>query len=214
MSWPRPVVLSANDISDGFFGGGEMSVTQDSKTTSPRYRAGSQSLKLRRLRVVATYALFLTPFLSGCDEPHTYVVLDNNYPSSTTALVVYHAFWQAVSFQIPVPPGSSSDLQSTIPASANTAYVVLAPGWDPTSSRAPTSLIAMQSRNGFEVHLNHILHIPVDDATFVGNCAARSFLSQDQADFITQRVFPSDFTALRYDAANCTTAPLGDTAGH
>jgi hypothetical protein len=149
------------------------------------------------------------PLWSGCDTPHTYVVLDNNYPRST-ALVVFDAFWQSVSFPIPVPPGSSSDLQSAIPASTNTAYVVLAPGWDPTSSTTPTSLIAMQSRTGFELHLDHTLHIPVDDTTFVGNCAAGSFLSQEQADFITQFVFASDFSSLSYDAATCTTTPIRD----
>jgi hypothetical protein len=69
----------------------------------------------------------------------------------------------------------------------------------------------MQSKNGFKVHLNHTLHISVDDATFVGNCATGSFLSQDQANLITQRVFPDDFAALRYDAANCTTAPIDDS---
>ena len=139
------------------------------------------------------------------------MVLDNNYPPSETPLVVYHAFWQAVSFQMSVSPGFSSDPQTTIPASANTAYVLLAPGWDPASSDAPTSFIVMQSRNGFGVHLNDTLHIPVDDAAFAGNCAATSNLSQDQADFITQRVFASDFTGLTYEPATCTTSPLDDT---
>ncbi len=157
---------------------------------------------------IATYFLFIALSYSGCDQPHTYVVLENQYPRSTTPNVVYHAFWQAVSFQTPVPPESSSDPQDTIPASANTAYAVLAPGWDVTSSSAPTSLIAIQSRNGFEVHLNGTLHIAVDDGTFDGNCASGSFLSPDQADFITQRVFASDFEGLRYDPASCTTAPI------
>ena len=167
---------------------------------------------IKQLKRIATYFLFIALCCSGCDTPHTYVVLENNYPRSTAPLVVFRAFWQAASFQTPVPPGSSSDLQDTVPASANTAYAVLAPGWDVTSSTAPTSLIAVQSRNGFEVHLNHTLHIHVDDTTFVGNCASGSFLSPDQADFITQRVFASDFVGLRYDPASCTTAPI-DAAG-
>jgi hypothetical protein len=54
------------------------------------------------------------------------------------------------------------------------------------------------------------LHIPVDDRAFIGNCASGSFLSQAQADFITQLIFPSDFASLRYDAASCTTTPIGD----
>jgi len=161
---------------------------------------------------IATYFLFIAFSSSGCDTPHTYVVLENNYPRSTVPLVVYHAFWQAISFQTPVAPGSSSDVQDTIPASANTAYAILAPGWDVTSSIAPTSLIAIQSRNGFEVHLNGTLHIAVDDRTFDGNCASGSFLSPKQADFITQRVFASDFAGLSYDAATCTTTPV-DEAG-
>jgi hypothetical protein len=147
----------------------------------------------------------------GCDTPHTDVVLDNDYPvSRTDALVVYRASWQAVTFQDPIAPGSSSDLQSTVAASENTAYVVLAPGWDPASAVAPTSFVVLQSRQGFGVHLNNTLHISVDDMTFIGNCAADSFLSQAQADFITQLVFPADFASLHYDAASCKTTPIGD----
>ena len=138
-------------------------------------------------------------------------MVDNQYPASSAApLVVYRAKWQAVWFDGAIPPGSSSDLQSTVPASANTAYVVLAPGWDPTNSATPTSFVVMQSQVGFEVHLNDTLHIPVDDATFVGNCASRSFLSQADADFITQFVFPDDFAPFRYNAATCATTPIGD----
>jgi hypothetical protein len=149
---------------------------------------------------------------AACDaSPHTAVVLDNDYPLSTTLpLVVYHASWQAVAFADPVPPGTSSAPQATVPASANTAYVVLAPGWDPTGSTPPTSFVVLQSVAGFGVDYDDTLHIPVDDTTFVGNCATGNPLSQAQADFITQRIFPCDFGALHYDAATCTTTPLAD----
>jgi hypothetical protein len=60
------------------------------------------------------------------------------------------------------------------------------------------------------VSLGDTLHIPVDDATFTGNCAAGSFLTQAQADFITREVFPGDFASRSYDAATCTTTPIGD----
>lgn len=180
---------------------------QDSKTaSSPLYRARSNGLELRHIQTIATCALFLASFLSACDQPHTDVVLDNNYQPSATPLVVYRALWQAISFQTPVAPGFSSDPQSTVPASANSAYVLLAPGWDPTSSTPPTSFIAMQSLTGFEVHSNNTLHIPVNDSTFVGNCVAGSFLTQGEADFITQHVFRSEFTTLSYNAASCTTS--------
>jgi hypothetical protein len=158
------------------------------------------------LRAVSLCALVAFS-ATGCDSPNTNVVLDNRYPPSTTdALVVYHAFWQAVSFTTPIRPGASSDPQNTVAASANTAYVLLAPGWDPTQSTSPPSLIVLSSQTGFDVHVNQTLRIPVDDSTFVGNCAAGRFLPQDQADFITQRVFASDFAGRSYDAATCTTS--------
>jgi hypothetical protein len=170
------------------------------------------------VRVTAIASALLPAFsATGCGAPNTTVVLDNRYPPSTTKpLVVYRAYWQAVSFQDAIAPGSSSDPQPTVPASDNTAYVVLAPGWDPTSSTPPTSFVFLQSRSGFEVHLDNTLHIPVDDATFIGNCAAGSFLSQAQADFITERIFtPTIFpnaaaSSFRYEAATCTTTPIGD----
>lgn len=160
------------------------------------------------------FALSLACVAVGCDhKPETTVVLENGYPaSSARPLVVYRVHWQAVTFESPVPPGASSDPHGTVPASANTAYAVLAPGWDPTSSTPPTSFIVLQSRDGFEVHLDDTLHIPLDDTTFIGNCAAGSVLSQAQADFITRLVFPSDFASFSYDAATCTTRPITTTA--
>jgi hypothetical protein len=160
-----------------------------------------------RVKVVAS-GLSVALCAAGCDAPpSTGVELENKYPPSPTSpLVVYDAYWQAVSFRdAPLPPGSSSPPQVTVPCSANTAYVVLAPGWDPTSATPPTSFIVLESRDGFGVDLGSTLDIPVDDSTFVGNCAAGSFLTQAQADFITQRVFPDDFATLSYSAANCVT---------
>lgn len=148
---------------------------------------------------------------AGCDTPHTNVVLHNDYPASAKVpLVVYQAMWQAVLFPDPVPPGAASDPQPTVAASDNTAYVVLAPGWDPNGPAQPTSLVVLQSVDGYAVHWDTTLEIPVDDATFVGNCAAGRPLAQSQADFITQLVFPRAFAGLRYDAATCTTSPAPD----
>jgi hypothetical protein len=166
------------------------------------------------IRRVTAIAPCLVVALSACDKPHTTVILDNAYaPSAANALVVYQAAWHAVSFPNPVPPGASSDPQSTVGASATTAYVLLAPGWDPASSAPPTSLIVLSSRTGFEVHLDETLHIPVDDTRFVGNCAAGSMLAQDQADYITQRIFPSVFGTVTYDAGSCKTTPIADAGG-
>ena len=160
---------------------------------------------------LATLGLVWGLAASGCDTPHTYVVFENDYPASPTRPVVYRAAWQAITLdEGGIEPGESSDPQSTIAASENLAYVVLAPGWDPAIGTMPTSFVVLQSRQGFAVHLNNTLHIPIDDATFMGNCAAGSFLTQAQADFITQLVFPGDFANVRYDAATCSTSLLGD----
>ena len=133
-------------------------------------------------------------------------------PTPSAALVVYDAYWLNVSFQgQSVPPGASSDAKDAIPASAdNTAYVVLAPGWDPASTTPPTTFLLLESRGGFALALGDTLHIPVDDVGFAGNCAAGSTLTQTEADFLTQIVFPRDFTGFTYDASTCTTTPTGD----
>jgi hypothetical protein len=172
-------------------------------------------IEMHRVKLVVA-ALPVALFAAGCNGPPlTFVVFDNDYPSSsTTPLVVYQGYWLAVPFPNPaagavggILPGASSAAQSTVPASANLAYAVLAPGWDPTSSTAPTSFVVLQSYGGFALDLGDTLHIPIDDTTFVGNCAAKSFLSQAQADFITQRVFATVFANSHYDPANCETTP-------
>jgi len=143
--------------------------------------------------------------------PQTNVVLDNRY-GADTSFVVYDAYWLNVSFAgQPVAPGASSAPQETVPASPdNTGYVVVAPGWDPSSATPPTKLVVLQSRSGFSVALGDTLHIAVDDQTFEGNCAASSRLTQAQANFLTQVVFAADFAGLAYDAATCTTTPMGE----
>jgi hypothetical protein len=151
---------------------------------------------------------------AACEAPDTFVVFDNDYPvAAGNAMVVYRATWQAIALQDSIAPGRSSDPQDTIAASENTAYAILAPGWDPASAARPGRFVVLQSRQGFAVHLNNTLHIPIDDASFAGNCAAGSVLSQAQADFITQLVFPDVFVSLRYDAATCAVTPVGDAGG-
>lgn len=163
---------------------------------------------------VPALALAFVLVSAGCDAaPVTNVVLDDDYPADASVpLVVYQAVWQAVTFPSPVAAGASSDPQPTVAASDNTAYVVLAPGWDPSSSAAPTSLVVLQSRAGYGVHLNQTLHIPVDDTTFAGDCAAGDPLTQAEADFITQLVFPCTFATLHYDASTCTTTVIPGAA--
>jgi hypothetical protein len=149
--------------------------------------------------VVCVAACFL-----ACDTPHTEVIVDNAY-AAASANVIYRAFWQSISFTTPIAPGESSDATPSVFATPNTAYVLLAPGWDPQSSVAPTSFVILESQVGFALDLNTTLHIPVSDATFTGNCKGGSELPQDEADFIAHRVFADTFAGLHYDAATCTT---------
>jgi hypothetical protein len=145
----------------------------------------------------------------ACDTPQTFVVLENAFPATASKpYVISQGFWQAVSFAGPIPPGDSSPPTATVAASANTAFVLVAPGEEVLADGGPatgSSLLVLESDGGFGVELNQTLFIPVRDATFVGDCAGGSPLSQDEADFITQRVFESAFSGLVYDAATCTT---------
>jgi hypothetical protein len=148
---------------------------------------------------------------AGCDQgPHTAAVLANGYPTSATPRVVYRAVWENVAFPTPIEPGFQSLPQTAEPTSGDTAYVVLAPGWDPELSATPTSLVVLQSRVPIAASFDDTLTITVDDTAFAGNCAAGSPLPQPQADFITQVVFPCDFAAYHYDAATCTLTPNHD----
>jgi len=142
----------------------------------------------------------------ACDSPATQVIFENDY-ATTSANVVYEARWEATTLAAPLAPGESSDPQSSVFASSNAAYVVLAPGWDPSSGAAPTSFVVLESRAGYALDFDDTLRISVDDASFAGNCATGSMLSQDDADFLTQRVFAQTFTGLHYDASTCTTTP-------
>ncbi len=166
-------------------------------------------------RLAATIALAGVIACAGFPDsaPVTQVVLENHYEASAAnALTIFDAYWLNVSFSgRPIAAGAASDPLGAIPASAdNRAYVVLAPGWDPTSTTPPSQLVVLQSRAGYEVALGDTVHIAVDDTAFEGNCAAGSPLTRDAADFLTQIVFASDFAGLHYDAATCTTTSTGD----
>jgi len=89
---------------------------------------------------------------------------------------------------------------------------VLAPDWDPASKTPPTRFVVLQSKAPLALRRGETLHIVVDDQTFTGSCAAQQPLSQDDADFITQRIFPAEFANATYDAKTCTTTPTSTTA--
>lgn len=148
-------------------------------------------------------------------QNQTYVVLKNDYPASVASpLIIYDAYWLNISFAgSPIAPGASSDPQLAIPTSGDAAYVVLAPGWDPSSEKQPASLIVLQSRSTYALALGDTLSIAVDDAAFAGNCAAGSSLTQEQAAFLTEIVFAADFAGFTYDASTCTVTAVGEGGG-
>ncbi len=137
-----------------------------------------------------------------CDTPHTSAILEN-----ASASFVYRAQWQSVTFGDPLAPGTASDPHDALPASANDAYVLLAPGWDPSSTTPPSKLIVLHSRAGYALHADQTVRITVNDDAFEGNCAIGSTLSREEADFITQRIFPDVFANATYDPSTCTTSP-------
>jgi hypothetical protein len=185
------------------------------RTPRARWYRGTDvgSIVARERKTIAA-AIAVALATSGCAEPATRVVFTNAYPAApvtTAPVIVYRGSWQAVALSDPLTPGASSDPQDTVAASPNTAYALLAPGWNPASGSTPEALVAVRSRAGFAVHLGTTVDIPVSDADFDGDCAAGSHLPREEADFITQRVFADDFAGRRYDPATCTTSPpFGD----
>ncbi len=159
----------------------------------------------------------LTPWLAACStETPTTAIVDNAYPSvpdgasNAGEVTVYKVWYGATLFRFPVAPGGESESERTELGSA-TAYAVLAPGWAPSSATAPTQFVAVESKAPLSVNRGDTLHIAVSDARFTGRCGGSAPLSQTEADFVTQRIFPAEFAGVHYDAATCrSTAALGD----
>jgi|CZKU01.1.fsa_nt_gi hypothetical protein len=145
----------------------------------------------------------------------TYAVIDDAYPSPANdggtgaQNVVYRGWWTVAYFATPVAAGAESDSKRVIPAT-DYAYVVLAPGWAPTSGARPKTLLPMRTRSPLTVERGDTLHVTISDATAIGNCAAGQPLTQAEADLITRSIFPAEFAGTTYDAATCTSTPVAD----
>jgi hypothetical protein len=165
-------------------------------------------------------ALALTALgLAGCEtETPTTASVENDYPAiadggdPATQTVVYRAWYASTLFLDPVAPGATSGEQRTVP-STDYVYVVLAVGWDPTSGTPPTQLVVLRSKGQLGVSRGDLALIQVSPVRFDGDCAAGSPLAQEDADFITQRIFPGPFAGLRYDAATCKGTSLRSDGG-
>jgi hypothetical protein len=169
-------------------------------------------------RIFGLPLLLVLPLLAGCatSDPTTAVLL-NQYPvatdaSTSVATTVYQAWWDVALFAAPIPAGQISDPVRVVQGT-DYAYALLAPGWDSTSGTPPSRLIPIRSSHELTATRGDTLNIVISDATTVGNCAAGEPLSQTDADFITQRIFPGPFSDLRYDPASCTSSPAPADAG-
>jgi hypothetical protein len=143
---------------------------------------------------------------SACSLPDTEAVVANHY-AATTDSVVYRVVWTDLRFTDTILPGADSAPQPAFEASTNTAYALLAPGFEPTSVPTPQRLVVLESITGFAASLGDTTTITVDDTTFAGNCAGGSHLPQAEADLLIARVFRTEFAPLAgttYDAATCT----------
>jgi hypothetical protein len=159
--------------------------------------------------------------LGACEtETPTTASVRNDYPAAADGgdaaaqRVVYRAWFASTLFDAPVAPGATSAEERTVPT-ADYVYAVLALGWDPGSGAPPTKLVPLRSKGRLDVARGDLGLIAVSPATFDGDCAAGSALSQDDADFVTQRIFPGAFAGATFDAATCTMRPLrtGDGDG-
>lgn len=177
-------------------------------------------MKIVRLLLSASLAAPL-----GCDDDPTSVIVDNDYPSTPdaaagdmtayTEMTVYKAWWGASLLPDPVAPGGEGQPERTVPYT-DYAYAVLAPGWDPQSSTVPTRFVAVRSAMPLSASGGSTMHIHVSNGTFIGDCSASEPLTQDEAAFIAQSIFPAEFNApgLAYDAATCTMKPADADSGN
>ena len=139
--------------------------------------------------------------LIGCDTP-TVGVVENHFSDDTA---VYRVWWETTIFLDPLAPGEASDLERIVPAS-DRLYAILAPGWDITSSTPPPKLLPVRSAEALTAIRGTTLHLVLDANAVVGDCAAGKPLTEDEAELITQRIFPGSFLGGSYDAKTCTFA--------
>lgn len=144
----------------------------------------------------------------------TDAVLDNDYAADTdgSGVTVYSGWWSVATFLDPVPPGQESRPVRVVQGT-DYGYALLARAWTPGSG-SPVDLVPVRSRGELFVERGDTLHFRVSPTSVDGDCATGVPLSQADADFITQRIFPGAFAGVTYDAATCSSTLLdGETGG-
>jgi hypothetical protein len=130
--------------------------------------------------------------LCGCDDATT-IVVDNAYADDT---IVDEVWWSQTLVPDAVAPGGESPVYRTTPA-LETAYVVAERGGNVFVARTAIPLGVERSAE---------LHVVISAANIVGDCGfSNARLTQPEADFITQSIFPGRFAGAVYDAATCKT---------
>jgi hypothetical protein len=172
-------------------------------------------MSVHRISSFAAFALFAlgaARAVAGCDtETATSSLVENGYAQVDGGVgpTVYRAWWLATYYPDPVAPGGTSATQRSVPGS-DFAYAVMAPDWEPASQAPPERFVVLRSKAKIEASRGDTLAIVVDDAHFDGNCEGGKLLSQDDADFITQRIFPGEFAGKTYEAQTCTLRNASD----
>ncbi len=126
--------------------------------------------------------------LVRCDDA-TMLVVDNAYADST---IVDAVWWSETYVPDAVPAGQASPAYRSVPGSA-VAYVVL---------ERDGHVFVAETAKPVSVERSSTLHITISPDTIIGDCAS-STLTQAQADFITESIFPTRFEGTIYDAATC-----------
>ena len=129
--------------------------------------------------------------LAACDSPTTGVVVN----AFTDETVVTKVWWSTTLFPDPIAPGETSTEQRLVPAS-DAAYALLSRG---------SVLVAVKSRKAWQVTRSGVLSIELAPSSITGDCAAGSALTVDEAELITKRIFPGQFSGKTYDPVHCST---------
>lgn len=146
--------------------------------------------------------LMLAVLAAGCDAP-TRGEVYNTYVDDT---VVYKVWFQTTLFPDALLPGERSVQERLVP-SEDFAFALLAPGWDPTSASPPATLMVVKTSAKSTIDRGGVLVLELNHETVDGDCRHGKSLSQDDADLITQRIFPGPFTGSTYDAKTCVVTP-------
>jgi hypothetical protein len=169
-------------------------------------------------KIVSFAWVLSASLILGCNtsEP-TSAVLSNEYPPASDAgsedsTPVYKGWWAVSQFPDPVAAGQVSE-PVRIVLGSDYGYALLAPGWDVASSTPPTTLIPVRSAQKLSIGRGELLTFVVSADASVGDCRAGTPLTQADADFITQRIFPGEFADRIYDAESCTTSAVSAGEG-